>query len=99
MHVIRVELHAEGTNKRALVDNLLAESIDVRRTFPGCRRFDVLVDPVDESKVLLLEEWEDAASFAAYQESGIFEHAGAVSFPLIDGSPDSAYYAAELVGP
>ena len=78
---------------------MAGESEEVLRAFAGCRRFDVLVDPVDDSKVLLLEEWEDESSFAAYRASDLFAHAGAVSLPLVDGAPDSAYYSAELVGP
>jgi quinol monooxygenase YgiN len=67
--------------------------------FAGCQRFQTFVDPDDPDQVLIYEEWADQAAFDAYRGSDYFTEGGKVLFPAMAGAPDSAYYAAELVGP
>jgi quinol monooxygenase YgiN len=99
MRSIRVLLRAKPGHQHELADTLRAEATHVPATFAGCERYGVFLDPDDDLRVLLYEEWTDADSFAAYRSSEYFTQSGERLFPLLDGAPDAAYYDSELVGP
>ncbi|PWT75290.1 MAG: antibiotic biosynthesis monooxygenase [Proteobacteria bacterium] len=44
-----------------------------RETEPGCRQFDVLVDPADPTKVVYYEIYDDEAAFHAHQQTPHFK--------------------------
>ncbi len=44
-----------------------------RETEPGCRQFDVLVDPKDKTKVMFYEVYADEAAFQAHQQTAHFK--------------------------
>ena len=85
--------------ERALFDVLVQEAHQVPDRFSGCERYGVFLDSEDERRVLLYEEWSDAAAFAAFTSSEYFERSGQQLFPLLEGAPDAAYYESERVGP
>jgi quinol monooxygenase YgiN len=59
------------------VDRFMAMLLDnakaARETEPGCRQFDVLVDPRDRTRVMLYEVYEDEAAFQAHQQTPHFK--------------------------
>jgi len=99
MRSIRVLLRAKPGRQHDLLDALRQEARDVPATFAGCERYGYFVDPEDDHRVLLYEEWSDGSTFGAYPSSEYFERSGERLFPLLEGAPDSAYYESERVGP
>ena len=53
------------------------------RKEPGCRQFEVLVDPKDRTKVLLFEIYDDEKAFEAHQATPHFKKYLAESVPLL----------------
>jgi len=53
------------------------------RKEPGCRQFEVLVDPKDKTKVLLFEIYNDDKAFEAHQQTPHFKKYLAEAVPLL----------------
>ena len=53
------------------------------RKEPGCRQFEVLVDPKDRTKVLLFEIYDDEKAFEAHQATPHFKKYVAEAVPLL----------------
>ena len=53
------------------------------RKEPGCRQFDVLVDPKDRAKVMLYEIYDDEKAFEAHQATAHFKKYLAEAVPLL----------------
>ena len=51
----------------------LGENVAAARKEPGCRQFDVLVDPKDRTKVMLYEVYNDEKAFEAHQQTPHFK--------------------------
>ena len=51
---------------------------------PGCRRFDVLVDPNDRTRAMLYEIYDDEAAFQAHQATAHFKKYLAEAVPLLE---------------
>lgn len=96
--VVRVRLHIP-LNKRDSFLSQIHKTATAVRERDGCIRFDVLEDTVDQNAFMLYEEWSSRTTLEAYKASQQFADAGAVLFPMLEGKPDSAYYATTLVGP
>ncbi len=62
---------------------LLGENAAAARKEPGCRTFDVLVDPQDRSKVMLYEVYADEKAFEAHQATAHFKKYLAEAVPLL----------------
>jgi len=64
--------------KAGAVDKFMAECFKngkaARETEPGCRQFDILVDPDDPTKVMLYEIYADEAAFETHQQTPHFKH-------------------------
>ena len=99
MLTIRVAMTSKPGAPPAVVDHLRVEQREVPECFDGCAHYAVWVDPADDRRALLYEEWVDHDAFATYRSSERFERNRAVLIPLLDGEPDSAYYNSQLVGP
>ena len=60
------------------VDRFMAMALEnakaSRETEPGCRQFDVLVDPNDKTKVMFYEVYADEAAFQAHQQTAHFKN-------------------------
>jgi quinol monooxygenase YgiN len=63
--------------------SLLAENAAGARKEPGCRTFDVLVDPQDRTKVMLYEVYADEKAFEAHQATAHFKKYLADAVPLL----------------
>jgi quinol monooxygenase YgiN len=62
---------------------LLENGKAARETEPGCRQFDVLVDPKDRTRVMLYEVYEDEAAFQTHQQTPHFKRYIAEAIPLL----------------
>ena len=60
------------------VDKFMAEALKngkaARETEPGCKQFDIVVDPDDRTKAMLYEVYADEAAFEAHQQTPHFKH-------------------------
>jgi (4S)-4-hydroxy-5-phosphonooxypentane-2,3-dione isomerase len=61
----------------------LKENASAARKEPGCRQFDVLVDPNDKTKVMLYEVYDDDKAFEAHQQTPHFKKYLAEAVPLL----------------
>ena len=61
----------------------LADNAKAARTEPGCRTFDVSVDPNDKTSVMLYEVYADEKAFEAHQETPHFQKYLAEAIPLL----------------
>lgn len=50
---------------------------------PGCRQFDILVDPNDRTRVMLYEVYDDERAFEAHQQTPHFKKYLAEAVPLV----------------
>lgn len=63
---------------------LALENAREARKEPGCRQFEVLVDPKDKAKVLLFEIYDDEKAFEAHQQTRHFKKYLAEAVPLLE---------------
>ena len=61
----------------------LGENARAARKEPGCRQFEVLVDPKDKAKVVLFEVYDDEKAFDAHQATPHFKKYLAEAVPLL----------------
>ena len=61
---------------------VLANGREARKE-PGCRQFEVLVDPADRTKVVLFEVYDDEKAFEAHQQTPHFKKYLADAVPLL----------------
>jgi (4S)-4-hydroxy-5-phosphonooxypentane-2,3-dione isomerase len=61
----------------------LAENAKAARDEPGCKTFDVSVDPNDKTSVLLYEVYADEKAFQIHQETPHFKKYFAEAVPLL----------------
>ena len=62
---------------------MVLENARAARKEPGCRQFEVLVDPKDKAKVMLFEVYDDEAAFEAHQQTPHFKKYIAEAVPLL----------------
>ena len=69
------------------IDRFMAECLKngkaARETEPGCKQFDIVVDPNDPTKAMLYEVYADEAAFEAHQQTPHFKKYLAESVPLL----------------
>jgi len=61
----------------------LAENAKAARGEPGCKTFDVSVDPNDRTSVMLYEVYADEKAFQTHQETPHFKKYLAEAVPLL----------------
>ncbi len=96
MIVIRIIVTVKPKERGALLVHMKQE-VAAMKQFPGCERFKLFEDVSSEDTFLLYEEWKDRTSFAAYKSSPTFEANNRTLRPMLKGSPDQAYFIAELM--
>jgi quinol monooxygenase YgiN len=75
----------------------LGENAAAARKEPGCRQFDVLVDPKDKSKVMLYEVYNDESAFEAHQQTPHFKKYVAEAVPLLAARERQVFTKAETL--
>ena len=82
MFVLVVNIRIKPENVDAFMAKL-QENAKAARTEPGCRQFEVLVDPKDRAKILLFEVYNDEAAFEAHQQTPHFRKYLADAVPML----------------
>ena len=90
--VVNIRIKPENVDAfmREIIDNAKAA-----RSEPGCRQFEVLVDPQDKTKLMLFEVYDDEAAFKAHQERPAFKHYVEKAVPLL-ASRERQFYTRAL---
>jgi quinol monooxygenase YgiN len=82
MFVLTVQIRIKPENVEAFMSKL-AENAKNARKEPGCKQFDVLLDPNDKTKVMLYEVYNDDKAFEAHQQTPHFKKYLAEAVPLL----------------
>jgi quinol monooxygenase YgiN len=82
MFVLSVDLLIKPENIEAFTARAIENAADSRKE-PGCRQFDVLVDPKDRTKLMLYEVYVDEKAFEAHQQTAHFKKYVAEAVPLL----------------
>jgi quinol monooxygenase YgiN len=81
-YVLVVNIRIKPENVDAFMREVLANA-KAARTEPGCRQFEVLVDPQDRSKLMLFEVYDDEAAFQAHAAGAAFKQYLEKAVPLL----------------
>ena len=82
MFVLSVDLRINPENVESFIAKAVENSADSRKE-PGCKQFDVLVDPKDRTQVMLYEVYVDEKAFDAHQQTAHFKKYIAEAVPLL----------------
>jgi len=82
MFVLQVNIRIKQENVEAFMKKALDNAREARKE-PGCRQFDVLVDPKDSARVMLYEVYDDERAFEAHQQTPHFKKYVAEAVPLL----------------
>ena len=82
MFVLVVKIQIKPENVDAFMKQLDANA-KAARTEPGCKQFEVLVDPNDRTKIMLYEVYNDEAAFETHQQTPHFKKYVAEAVPLL----------------
>jgi quinol monooxygenase YgiN len=91
-----VDFSTAATDRATALHHLDVEGEQVR-TMPGNIAFRVYASREDDSRVTIVHEWEDEASFDGYLGSATFARFGEAIRPDIVGAPVSRRFRAELL--
>jgi quinol monooxygenase YgiN len=89
--VLAVNIKIKPENVERWTKMALENAREARKE-PGCRQFEVLVDPKDKTKVLLFEIYDDEKAFEAHQATPHFKKYLAEAVPLL-ASRERQFYA------
>ena len=81
-YVLQVALKVKPENVDAFMAKVRVNAA-AARTEPGCRQFDVVVDPSDATRVMLYEVYDDAKAFELHQQTAAFKAYVAEAVPLL----------------
>jgi autoinducer 2-degrading protein len=90
MVVLQVEIKIKPENVERWMKMALENAREARKE-PGCRQFEVLVDPKDKTKVLLFEIYDDEKAFEAHQATPHFKKYLAEAVPLLASRERQVY--------
>jgi (4S)-4-hydroxy-5-phosphonooxypentane-2,3-dione isomerase len=82
MFVLSVDLRITPGNVESFIAMAIENAADSRKE-PGCKQFDVLVDPEDRTKLMLYEVYVDEKAFDAHQQTAHFKKYIAEAVPLL----------------
>jgi autoinducer 2-degrading protein len=82
MIVLVVQLKIKSDSVDRFMQGLQANAREARKE-PGCRQFDILVDPNDKTKAMLYEVYNDEKAFEAHQQTPHFKKYLAEAVPLL----------------
>lgn len=72
-YVITVDFSIHAEDASAFLDELTSNARTSVSTEPGCRQFDVCVDPADPTRIFLYEVYDDRPAFEAHLASAHFK--------------------------
>jgi quinol monooxygenase YgiN len=80
--VLVVNIRVKPENLDAFMQRL-GDNARAARKEPGCRQFEVLVDPKERTKVMLFVVYDDEKAFEAHQATPHFKKYLAEAVPLL----------------
>jgi quinol monooxygenase YgiN len=80
--VLQVQIRIKPENVDAFMAKVLENAASARDE-PGCRQFDVVVDPKDATSVMLYEVYTDEKAFEQHQQTAAFKKYLAEAVPLL----------------
>jgi quinol monooxygenase YgiN len=80
--VLQVQIRIKPENVDAFMAKLRENAASARQE-PGCKQFDVTVDPKDPASVMLYEIYADEKAFEAHQQTAAFKKYVAEAVPLL----------------
>jgi quinol monooxygenase YgiN len=83
-----LDVTTAGSDRPAALAQLDGERDEVR-AMPGNVAFRVYASRADETRITVVHEWDDEASFAGYLGSDSFVRSGEVLRPIMTGAPVS----------
>ena len=95
MFIAILDFSTTAADRPAALAQLDSERADVQG-MPGNIAFRVYADRADDTRVTVVHEWQDEASFAGYLNSASFARSGRVLRPIMVGAPVSRRFRAEL---
>lgn len=81
-YVLQVDIRIKPENVDAFMSKL-RENAAAARAEPGCRTFDVCIDPADRTHLMLYEVYDDEAAFQQHQQRDAFKKYLAEAVPLL----------------
>jgi autoinducer 2-degrading protein len=82
MFVLQVAIKIKPENVDAFMKKLDENAREARKE-PGCKQFEVLVDPNDKARIMLYEVYKDEAAFQTHQATPHFKKYLAEAVPLL----------------
>ena len=83
MYVVIVDFHIKPERLAEFMPLMVENARASRETEPGCRQFDVCVDPADKTRVFLYELYDDRAAFDAHLATAHFKRFDAAVAPML----------------
>ena len=80
--VLQVNIKIKPENVDSFMRKVI-ENAKAARSEPGCRTFEVLVNPDDRTKVMLFEVYDDQKAFETHQAGDAFRKYIANAVPLL----------------
>ncbi len=80
---LSVQLRIKPENVDAFMKHAIANGKAARETEPGCKTFELLVDPKDPTRAMLYEVYVDEKAFEAHQQTPHFKKYLAEAVPLL----------------
>jgi autoinducer 2-degrading protein len=80
--VLQVNIRIKPENVDAFMSKVI-ENGRAARSEPGCRQFEVLVDPDDPTKIMLFEVYDDQKAFEVHQQGAAFKKYLDTAVPLL----------------
>jgi len=80
--VLVVNIRVAAENAASFMQKLADNAREARRE-PGCRQFEVLVDPQDRTNIMLFEVYDDERAFESHQQTPHFRKYLAEAVPLL----------------
>ena len=93
--VLQVMIRIKPENVDAFMKKLDDNAREARKE-PGCRQFEVLVDPKERSKIMLFEVYDNEKAFEAHQATPHFKKYLAEAVPLLASRERQVFTKAEI---
>jgi len=92
--VLVVNIRIKPENVDAFMKKL-DDNARAARTEPGCKQFEVLVDPKDNTRIMLYEVYNDEKAFESHQQTPHFKKYVAEAVPLLASRERQVFTKAE----
>ena len=90
-----VNIRIKPENVDAFMQRLRENASNARKE-PGCKTFDVLVDPKDKAKVMLYEIYNDEKAFETHQQTPHFKKYLAEAVPMLASRERQVFTRVEI---